>query len=613
MSSRKVEYTVQQILALYALRDLVISAGVLAAPHPAAPFRITTDGSAIAVGGQISQIIDGEERTVAFYSRKCRGPEQSYPAHELELLAIVSILKAFGWLLQGRPFVIYTDHRPLQHFMQQNNLSNKQVRWMEWLSRFDFTLEYIPGKYNIVADYLSRHPQLNATEFELDYPIGNYDINADYLSINPQFNALFTKLKSNPLPEFIKEALLDDPYGAERIAMQVQSDALRDGLLFVGGKIYVPETLRGKVIYEFHDAPTGGHLGRDRTLSGIQQLYWWPGMRKTVESYIRTCDVCQRTKASTLKPPGLLHPIAPPYRNWQIISMDFITGLPRTARGYDSILTVVDTFSKMVHFIPCRSDVTAKQVARLFVDNIFRYHGLPEGIISDRDPKFTSDFWTELFGILGTKLQMSTAYHAQTDGQSERSNRVIEEILRAYVNVLQSDWDLYLSVGEFSYNNTVHKATKEAPFMVNLGFNPRTPATVCYDQVTDKSVKEFLETLQLAQDVTRQNIIKAQSAAKARYDKSHRNVQLNVGDLVMLSTANVRATNEKQKLSYLWVGPFKVLKKVNDLSYQLDLPAHWRIHDTFHVSLLKPYFDGKRIERPVRLQARKIITLLNAF
>jgi hypothetical protein len=239
--------------------------------------------------------------------------------------------------------------------------------------------------------------------------------------------------------------------------------------------VVVAGAARVRVLEEAHDSPYSGHFGKHKVLHQINQNFWWPGWRKDVESYVFGCLVCLRNKAQTVKKVGLLQPLSIPSFKWESVSMDFITQLPVTKTGYDAIAVFVDRLTKMVHFAPTYTDCSARDVARLINDTVFKHHGLPSELISDRDPRFTSEFWTELTRLLGTKLKMSTAFHPQTDGQTERSNGVLEDYLRHYISPSQDDWDEWLPQAEFSVNNAWQESIKNTLFMLNFGQQPRTP------------------------------------------------------------------------------------------------------------------------------------------
>ncbi|KAF1314271.1 reverse transcriptase, partial [Globisporangium splendens] len=269
-----------------------------------------------------------------------------------------------------------------------------------------------------------------------------------------------------------------------RTRSRVHRFRVHNGLLYYAveqgdtARVVVPndEGLRHRLLYEYHDSPSGGHLGREKTFLSLSRDYYWPHMYKWVRKYVRTCEICQRVKpsGSTQAP---LRSLAVPQDSWKSVSMDFIFGLPRDKHGRNGILVFVDRFSKMVHLAPVSDKVSAEMTAKVFVDVVFRLHGLPVEIVSDRDTRFTSKFWRALFGLLDTKLAMSTAAHPETDGQTERVNRVLEDVLRSYATSFK-EWSEFLPLAEFALNNSTHVSTGHSPFYVNYGIHPRVPASI---------------------------------------------------------------------------------------------------------------------------------------
>jgi hypothetical protein len=255
----------------------------------------------------------------------------------------------------------------------------------------------------------------------------------------------------------------------------------RNGLLFYSAvaddtpRVVVPDghDLRLRIMYEYHDAPVSGHRGREKTYLALSRDFYWPRQYQFVRKYIRACEVYQRVKPGpSLRAPLQSLPI--PTECWESVSMDFIFGFPADEHKNDGILVFVDRFSKMVHLVAVPETITAEGSARVFVDTVFRLHGLPRELVSDRDPRFTAEFWRSVFRLVGTRLKMSTADHPETDGQTERANRVLEEILRGYVHSFTS-WSDFLPMVEFAINNSVHASTSHTPFYVNGLRHPRIP------------------------------------------------------------------------------------------------------------------------------------------
>ncbi|GJP83665.1 hypothetical protein CLOP_g13794 [Closterium sp. NIES-67] len=270
-------------------------------------------------------------------------------------------------------------------------------------------------------------------------------------------------------------------------------------------RIWVPgyDLLRTLLIQESHNNPTSGHFDVDKTTKMLQRDYYWPNMADDVRKYVSSCTACQIMKSSHQRVAGLLQPLVPPERPWQHVTMDYVTGLPTGPSGNDAILVIVDRLTKMVHFIACQQNITAEQTAQLFIANVIRLHGLPSAIISDRNPKFTSNFWRHLWDKFGTKLQFSSAYHPQTDGQTERVNQTMEQLIRTTCTDPQT-WEKSLPLLEFAYNNATSATTHQSPFFLNYGQDPVTvPAAACYIHdvvIFSKSEEEHAEHLKATLD-----------------------------------------------------------------------------------------------------------------
>jgi hypothetical protein len=267
--------------------------------------------------------------------------------------------------------------------------------------------------------------------------------------------------------------------------------------------------------------------------------------------------------------------------------MDFIVGLPRTQRQHNAVFVVVDRLTKMAHFIPTTKKVSATQVADLFIQHIFRIHGLPETIVSDRDTRFTGQFWTSLFTKLGTKLKFSSGEHPETDGQTERVNQVLEDMLRAYVSIRQKDWENYLPLLEFAYNSRKHSATKFSPFELNYGVQPLAPYSIgisCPNPCASQLLKDMRDML----DMAKRNIRSAVDRVMHYANQKRTPRTFEVGDLVyLLISPRIGSAVKPPKLSPRYCGPWKIIKKIGKVAYKLEFPMGSRIHPVFHVSRLK--------------------------
>ena len=335
-----------------------------------------------------------------------------------------------------------------------------------------------------------------------------------------------------------------------------------------------------------HDSPMAGHLGRARTYELISREFFWPTMRKDIYNYVDACDICQRTKSPRHKPFGLLQPLPIPSRPWSSISMDFIVKLPQS-KNFDSIFVVVCRLTKQAHFIPCKESISAAELAEIFIDKIFRYHGLPDEIISDRGPQFRSRFWKALMNQLHVDPKTSTAYHPETDGQTERTNQCLEQYLRCFVCFSQDDWSNYLPFAEFAFNNAQSTSTGTSPFFANYGFHPRLDYTVNSNYQVP-SVENYLNNLNSIIPILKDELASAQTRMKHYADKSRKDHKFQVNDLVWLLKRNIKSTRPTSKLDHKRLGPFKIIKQINPVTFELELPTSYRIHNCFHVSLLEP-------------------------
>ena len=285
-------------------------------------------------------------------------------------------------------------------------------------------------------------------------------------------NSILSSLKDDPLYLDIIAFLKDDKISSAPIKNINCVNLNEEGFLLYNNLIYVPKSLRIRVLEIHHDSVTAGHFGVSKTTELISRNFWWPSLHRSVKKFIKSCEVCCRAKVPKHKPYGLLSPLSTPNRAWSDISMDFIVELPKS-KDMTTIMVVVDRLTKMAHFIPLRCLPTAVIAADSFIVNIFKLHGFPESIISDRGSQFTSEFWNRLCDLLDIKHSFSTANHLQTDGQTERVNSILEQYLRCFINERQNNWVDLLPFAEFAYNNTLQQSINQSPFFANYGFNPK--------------------------------------------------------------------------------------------------------------------------------------------
>ena len=372
------------------------------------------------------------------------------------------------------------------------------------------------------------------------------------------------------------------------------------------GTSYVWPRDQENLIREIHESRLGGHMGITKTVARIKQHYDFPELKKRVGEVITACDLCRRSKPDRHKPYGLLQPLPVAERPWSSVTMDFITKLPlskdtTTGLEYDSILTMVDRLTKWAYFIPYKESWSAEQLADVIYRHVASVHGWPEEWITDRDTKFASKFWQALMTRLGTKSKLSTAYHPQTDGQTERLNQIVEQYLRLFINFQQNNWVMLLPAAQLAYNTTETETTKVTPFFANFGYEadlrqgpdvavPR--AAVKADQMHSlhAMLKEELEFVRLRM--------------KQHYDK-HRleGPRLERGDKVYLISRNLRTKRPNRKLDFRKIGPFKIDERISDNNYRLSLPATMRIRThVFHISLLEPAPRDARLATDVEVE-----------
>lgn len=824
-------------------------APVLVLPDPKLPWVVHTDASGFAIGAVLQQDQGKGLQPIAFLSKKMSDAETRYPVHEQELLAIVTAMHTWQHHLKNASVRVLTDHKSLVFFQTQPMLSGRQVRWMDTLSQFQFTIEYIKGPTNIVADALSRRSDLCSDSTPLDRPLRVVDPQANVICTQSNINLLqcrvFTqtanmltaelnaieaneqhssrqaelqrkqararaveaatkigppapdrprpnasgtivmptqrctadnkrgtqckslttkgqhcwnhlrsitglRIKASTIPlagmglyaerdfpagthiaDYTGDILTlrqasdggpyclqlnsrtcidasrtnsasgrwaNDPRGSDRgpnssfvlntrnrtgrlqasrmirkgeeilvsygqgywsgypsikaghcrknkvklpvdpedlllnqlLVSSFDSDLTRriteaghsdptyiaalkaklppdghlkviEGHLYYDDRIYIGSDalLRTELMRECHDAALGGHLGKDKTTEQLKRRFYWPGMDEEIRQYVTSCDSCQRNKPSQQAMAGMLMPLPIPPRPWHTVSLDLITALARSRRGNDAIVVFVCKLTRMVHYVACSTTVTAPQLAQLFMDTVVLRHGLPECILSDRDPRFTATFWRAFWAKLGTTLLMSTSNHPQTDGQTENSNKTLETILRSQVSFEQDDWDDHLTAAELAVNNSVNATTGFTPFYLNSGQEARMPLDSAISPlrsvISNATAEQTLSRWQAALKQAVINVQAAQQRQAGYADQHRRDVTFKVSDKVLLSSKHLQLLGDakrSRKLTARFIGPYPITRVINDNAYELELPPSLRIHPVVNISALKPYHDG---------------------
>ncbi|KAJ1604038.1 hypothetical protein NDA14_005650 [Ustilago hordei] len=567
---KKFELPEEAQQAFHKLIQAFTSAGVLQHFDYHLPTRLETDASDFAIAGVLKQEHEGRWHPVAFYSRKMSSAEKNYEIHDKELLAV-----------------------------------------------------YRPGDKGGEPDALTRRTDMQPAGEEQDHivrqllPPRVFKETADHDSLLVAPMISMESIASKGLKDLVK---IFQPLDQELQEIHRKKPfELKDDLWYSGGRLVIPkvimpgrtnnrhsrsakevdgqslsvEHLRFMVMTQCHDGITAGHVGRDATIKAAQRHYWWPNMTAWIADYVASCPVCARYKAPRHRPYGLLQPLATPDRPWGSISLDFIEGLPPSkkydSKTYDSILVIVDRLTKFAILAPTHKTVTAKQTAVLLYGHMVRLFGYPDHMVSDRGRQFISGAWKAFAEQMGVKHSLSTAYHPQTDGQTERVNQVIEQYLRMYCNYEQNDWANLLDTAAFVYNNTVHNSIGVSPFFACYGWNPKAHPDIPQRLgVNDPGRFEYLMDGKEHCKYLQEQIREAQRRSVDQYNRKHKDIEFKVGDMVYINRRNWKTQRPTPKLDTRFAGPYPVQERVGRRAYRITLPANLRVHDVFHVSMLEP-------------------------
>ncbi|KAF8693024.1 hypothetical protein RHS03_08515, partial [Rhizoctonia solani] len=542
----------QEEEAFQELKSLVTKAPVLIHSNPDLPYYLETDASGVAMGAILSQRgEDNRLHPVAYMSKSFSGAEANYDTHNKELLAIIKALE------EWRIFLEATD-KPIQ-------------------VDFNFEIHYRPGKQSGKPDALSRRSDYVDTPQEPEVMLPS-EVFANTSEVELEIvTEIRTKLREDPSLETVIQFLTEDADNAPPSIRKAYRDYdWEEDLLWYRGKLVVPdsEVLKERLLKEFHNSPLAGHPGQQRTLELLSRNYWWPGMKSSAKEWVECCPTCQANRRAHA-PVIALKPLEVPPFPFHTISYDFITGFPKS-QGHDAILVVIDSFSKFGHFIPTSKKVTAKGLADLFVTHVWKLHGA-------------------LYQRLGIKPSFSSAYHPESDGQTERVNQFIEFYLRSYVSADHSDWATWLPLAEYAYNNAKHAATGKSPFELVYGRNPvmnpsNVPANVPEaDQVADTLAKEWKEA-ESALRMSKERMVREKGTIP----------EFAVGEKVWLDRKNVELRTNSNKLDPKRLGPFEVLEKISSHAYRLKLPETLKIHNVFYVGLLSKSHESPSQPFPER-------------
>ncbi|KAF8748806.1 hypothetical protein RHS01_10558 [Rhizoctonia solani] len=581
--------------AFQGLKNTVTNAPVLCHANPTRPYFLETDASGAALGSILSQRQeDGRLHPLGFLSKSFKGAEQNYDTHNKELLAIIRSFEYWRIFLEGtaHPITVFMDHQNLEYWKESRTFNHCQAQWHLLLAGYNFQIVYCPGKQSSKPDALScqsNHADVPpANQTMLPKPVfANVALVTPEKELQRQIKASLDQDKSL---EEILQFLQNKSKAPLSIKRAFKDYKMEAGLLFYQGCIVVPDvgSLRTDLLQIFHNSPLASHPGWQQTLELVSRNYYWPGIRADTYWHVDSCEICQRIQ----KPKYASIPLQPLEllsQPWQHVSYNMIVDLPKDGTN-NSILVIIDSFTKYRIFVKCSKKLKAPELAELFLEHVWKHHSMPEKTISDRGRVFNNKFLRALYKQLGIDPHFSLAYHPQSNRQTEPVNPSIKHFLRAYSGANHQDWTKWLPMAEFAYNNVVHSSTGKTPFKALYSWEPTlTPSNVPTDV---PEANGLTQTMEKQWNKVESALWQSKSQMTARERGSL--LEFEVGEEAWLDAKNVNLKTLSPKLTEQRLGPFKVIEKISNQAYQLELPPTMRIHNVFYVGLLSKVKRDKK-------------------
>lgn len=565
------------------LKTALTETPVLVHFNPEAQHELRTDASSYAIGAVLYQKSNESNQTgvVLYYSKSLTTTQQSYSATERELLAAFSAITDLKHYLIGKRFTLVTDHAALTSLKNHKDPHHRLARWVAQLQCYEFDVQYKSGPLHKDADCMSRLAPYQALD---DNVADERLIRAICHVTNTQtatqtFEAALTydvrnEQRSDELCNKYIQILESESSSEEEKARKARNFTLQNGQLYRkisdnALTLVIPERRRTAILLSAHDTPIGGHLGFTRTYRLIKSRFYWPKMRRDIKRYVSSCLGCQRRKAPNTRKQGFTRSLPIAEQVFDTVGIDLMTKLPATYAGYKALLVCTDNLSKYVVAVPLRNEV-AETILHAFFNHVVAIHGCPRVVISDNGSNLVGEASRDFFRLFGIKRIHTSVYHPQSNGQTERFNRTLAASLTNFVDTNQKNWSDYIQALTFAYNVSEHSVTKVSPYEYVFGRMPRLPI----DNIMERS--EFIDPTRPAPGILsseainnmKKLITKNQLANKKRLDARLARCTFKVGDMVLVERPT-RVEGAAGKLTYTYIGPYKIRRKNNDLSFEI--------------------------------------------